>query len=57
MRARVLDVVRVIALFAGVAAHNVASLRVLEKCGFVVVDERPDPSGDGVAEVVLRLDA
>ena len=44
-------------LFAGVAAHNVASLRVLEKCGFVVVDERPDPSGDGVAEVVLRLDA
>jgi RimJ/RimL family protein N-acetyltransferase len=44
-------------LFAGVARHNVASLRVLEKCGFVVVDQQPKPSEDGVEEVLLRLDA
>jgi RimJ/RimL family protein N-acetyltransferase len=44
-------------LFAGVASHNVASLRVLEKCGFVVVDGPSEPGGDGVEEVLLRLDA
>ena len=43
-------------LFAGVAKHNVASRRVLEKCGFVVVDEPHEPAGDGVEEVILRLD-
>jgi RimJ/RimL family protein N-acetyltransferase len=44
-------------LFAGVARHNVASLRVLQKCGFVVVDEPLEPGEDGVEEVLLRLDA
>ena len=43
-------------LFAGVARHNVASLRVLEKCGFVVVDQPLDPPEDGIEEVLLRLD-
>lgn len=46
-------------LFAHVAAHNVASIRVLEKCGFTISDEEPEPSeepDDDVAEVILRLD-
>ena len=43
-------------LFAGVAAHNVASIRVLEKCGFVE-ERRPGPGEGGVEEVLLRLDA
>ena len=43
-------------LFAGVARHNVASLRVLEKCGFVVVDQPLEPPEDGIEEVLLRLD-
>jgi RimJ/RimL family protein N-acetyltransferase len=41
-------------LFAGVAKHNLSSLRVLEKCGFTIVGEE---SGDGVELFVLRLDA
>ena len=44
-------------LFAEVAEHNVASLRVLEKCGFVVADESPGPRDDGIRGVLLRLDA
>lgn len=45
-------------LYARVAKHNVASIRVLEKCGFRVSDEAigstaaPD---DGVEEVLLEL--
>jgi RimJ/RimL family protein N-acetyltransferase len=40
-----------------VAAENVASIRVLEKCGFVLVEEPdPEPPVDDVEEVVLRLD-
>ena len=41
-------------LFAGVAKHNVGSLRVLAKCGFTIVGEE---SGDDVERFVLRLDA
>jgi RimJ/RimL family protein N-acetyltransferase len=44
-------------LFAGVASHNVASIRVLEKCGFVVTDGPSEPGEDGVEEVLFRLDA
>lgn len=29
-------------LYAHVARHNVASRRVLEKCGFILIDEEPD---------------
>ena len=41
-------------LYAHVAEHNAASLRVLAKCGFVVVGEEQEP-GDPVKEIVLRL--
>lgn len=47
-------------LFAYVAEHNVASKRVLEKCGFVVTnddDPAPDDVVDDVEELLLRLDA
>ena len=36
-------------LFAGVAPHNAGSRRVLEKCGFALVEERTDG-------LLLRLD-
>jgi RimJ/RimL family protein N-acetyltransferase len=42
-------------LHARVATHNTGSRRVLEKCGFTVLREIPDPEGDGVDEVLLRL--
>ena len=44
-------------LYAGVAKHNVASVRVLEKNGFVVVDEPVEPAEDGVEELLFRLGA
>ena len=47
-------------LFARVATRNVASIRVLQKCGFTIADvsdEPPDPLGDGGEETVLKLDA
>jgi RimJ/RimL family protein N-acetyltransferase len=44
-------------LYAGVAKHNVASIRVLEKNGFVVVDEPGEPGVDGIEELLFRLDA
>jgi RimJ/RimL family protein N-acetyltransferase len=43
---------------AHVARHNRASIRVLEKCGFEVVEERLGPSSAGddpVAELVVEL--
>ncbi len=45
-------------LYAHVAQHNTASLRVLEKCGFTVVGEEPNPPLDGqdpIMDYVLRL--
>jgi RimJ/RimL family protein N-acetyltransferase len=42
-------------LHARVATHNTGSRRVLEKCGFTILREIPDPEGDGVDEVLLRL--
>jgi RimJ/RimL family protein N-acetyltransferase len=45
-------------LYARVAEHNVASIRVLEKCGFVLIDDPALVSeADGAAEVVLQLEA
>jgi RimJ/RimL family protein N-acetyltransferase len=47
-------------LVGRVAATNVASIRVLEKCGFTVVEDEadmPEPLGDGVEEIVLRFGA
>jgi RimJ/RimL family protein N-acetyltransferase len=45
-------------LFAHVAKHNVASRRVLEKCGFTVVgeDSYANPAGVLVEEFVARLE-
>ena len=46
-------------LFAHVVRHNVASRRVLEKCGFVVTGAAgvlQEPGADPVAEFILRLD-
>jgi RimJ/RimL family protein N-acetyltransferase len=47
-------------LYAHVAVHNVASIRVLEKCGFTISDEMPEPSDtpdDGIAELFLKLES
>jgi RimJ/RimL family protein N-acetyltransferase/phosphatidylglycerophosphate synthase len=47
-------------LHARVARHNVASLRVLEKCGFAIRGEgKPStsPGGEEIEEVILTLDA
>ena len=47
-------------LYAHVAKHNVASLRVLEKCGFSIAGEDTAPSslgGDEVEEFLLKLEA
>ena len=41
-------------LHARVAEHNLGSIRVLAKCGFVIVGEEQH-AGDPVKEVVLRL--
>jgi RimJ/RimL family protein N-acetyltransferase len=43
-------------LHARVAAHNLGSRRVLEKCGFLVVDRVAPSEGDDVEELVLRLE-
>ena len=44
-------------LHAHVAAHNVGSIRVLEKCGFERTDEGPTTAeGDGSGELLLKLD-
>jgi RimJ/RimL family protein N-acetyltransferase len=51
--------VRVRPLYAHVAKHNVASRRVLEKCGFTTVgeDRAPAPTGgEEVDEFVLKLE-
>jgi RimJ/RimL family protein N-acetyltransferase len=40
-------------LFAGVAKHNVASIRVLQKCGFKLSDSAKEASNDADASHVL----
>ena len=46
-------------LYAHVAKHNIASIRVLEKCGFAVSseDEGVTDPADGVEELLLELRA
>jgi RimJ/RimL family protein N-acetyltransferase len=52
-----LQIVTVRPLVAHVAKHNVASRRVLEKSGFVVVDESKDDfEGTEIYELMMRLD-
>jgi RimJ/RimL family protein N-acetyltransferase len=43
-------------LFAFVAKENRASLRVLEKNGFRMVEEIPDRLNDGITELLLKLE-
>ena len=52
-----LDVVKTRPLFAHVARHNVASRRVLEKCGFSIIGEDKflDRNGNEVEEAILKL--
>ena len=57
--AQISDVTRVDAadtferpIYAGVAEHNVASIRVLEKCGFTISEA---PAGDEDGHVLMRL--
>jgi RimJ/RimL family protein N-acetyltransferase len=55
-----LEVERHRPLVAHVAEANVASIRVLERCGFAVVRREigpPDADGDPVRQLVMRLDA
>ena len=50
--------VKIRPLYAHVVQHNIASRRVLEKCGFRVVREEPglpDATGAPVAEFILIL--
>ncbi|MFP2956398.1 GNAT family N-acetyltransferase [Myxococcus sp. 1LA] len=42
-------------LHAWVALHNLASIRVLEKCGFHTMRSENPHHSDGVAEVLMRL--
>jgi RimJ/RimL family protein N-acetyltransferase len=42
-------------LYARVAKHNIASRRVLEKCGFTICGEESNADGDGVEEFILKL--
>lgn len=45
-------------LYGRVAKHNIASQRVLEKCGFVLVGSdkwKPDPNGEEVEELIYIL--
>ena len=49
---RFLEVITARPLYAHVATHNAGSIRVLEKCGFILDRER---TGDEGAEVVLIL--
>jgi RimJ/RimL family protein N-acetyltransferase len=50
------DVVDERPLSAHVAEHNIASIRVLEKCGFVAIGGPRPPGPDGIREIVFRLD-
>ena len=46
-------------LYGAVASHNVASIRVLEKCGFVVSDDSSSATdaSAGVDMVLMKLEA
>jgi RimJ/RimL family protein N-acetyltransferase len=55
-----LDQVRARPLYAHVAKHNIASIQVLEKCGFTIIGEEEgfaDAGGDEVEEFILKLSA
>ncbi|MCP3099611.1 GNAT family N-acetyltransferase [Myxococcus sp. K15C18031901] len=51
-----LELERTRPLHAWIAAHNVASIRVLEKCGFHIMSHEDPLPPDGIAEVLMCLD-
>lgn len=53
-----LHIVTIRPLFAHVAIHNIASIRVLEKSGFTISSDETKSStdSDGVEEVVMKLE-
>jgi RimJ/RimL family protein N-acetyltransferase len=53
-----LNIVSARPLFAHVAIHNIASIRVLEKCGFTISsdDTKSSDASDGEEEVVMKFD-
>ena len=56
---RLLDLMEERPLYAHVAKHNPASVRVLEKCGFEIVGEDPgfaSIGGEPIEGFILRLD-
>ena len=55
--AEFLNQVKIRPLVAHVAKHNIASRRVLEKCGFTFIkeDKYLNPGGEEVEEFVLKL--
>jgi RimJ/RimL family protein N-acetyltransferase len=56
--AEFLQLIKTRPLYAHVAKHNIASRRVLEKCGFAICDEdkwRPSPEADEVEDFILKL--
>lgn len=58
--AQLLEQVTARPLYAYVAKHNVGSIRVLQKCGFVECAEAngpPVPGYEDVEELVMRLEA
>ncbi len=53
------DQVKIRPLYAHVVKHNIASRRVLEKCGFIISGETHADSGEGdeaIDEIILKLD-
>jgi RimJ/RimL family protein N-acetyltransferase len=54
-----LDIEKTRPLFGHVAKHNIASRRVLEKCGFTVIgeDKYMNPAGEQVEEFILKLES
>jgi len=49
--------VKIRPLYAHVAKHNVASLRVLQKCGFVISGEdKFTEDGKEIEEFILKLE-
>ncbi len=56
--AEFLSYVKTRPLWAHVAMHNVASLRVLQKCGFVISseDKFTEENGEEIEEIILKLE-
>jgi len=55
-----LEQVKTRPLYAHVAKHKLASMRVLEKCGFTIIGEDtglPSDPGEQIEEFILKLDA